>query len=91
MNGWMDAIVTSPPLLPPIPFQPCPNNERQTHHADDNTATGGESYSHVVPASSGGGGGDDRRNRLVNPGYAANNFARRNVKKLLSAYRWGQS
>ena len=85
MDGWMRMRLLH--LL--IPFQPCPINERQTRHADDNTATE-ESYSHEIPASSGGGGGvGDRRNHLVNPGYAPNNFARRNVKKLLSAYRWG--
>ena len=81
----MDAIPPASCIflhLPLIPFQPCPNNERQTHHADHNTATE-DSYSHENPSLPSG----DRRNHHINPGYATSNFARSNVKRLLNAYR----
>ena len=71
------------------PFQPCPNNERQTHNrSDDHTATEEDSSPHETPASAIG----DRRNIHISvqarAALDANKFvARRNVSKLLSAYR----
>ena len=71
-----------------LPFQPSPNNERQTHRSDDYTATEEDSSPHETPASAIG----DRRNIHISvqarAALDANKFAaRRNVSKLLSAYR----
>ena len=67
-------------LLPLKTFQPCPN-ERQPHHVAATAAAAEDPYSREVPALLGG-----VRNHIASPGYHAGN-----VKRLLSAYRWGQS